>query len=212
MPCTRKPPSSRRCAPNGGARPTAVRAQDGHVVLTVKDNQPTLATDLAALFVDPVTSVAQAQTDDAHRGRREQRCLRVSTDLTAYLATCSPWPEIAQVAQLTRNVHRKGKRRSETVYLITTLAPEQASAQRLLELVRGHWHIENRLHYVRDVTFGEDRSRLRTGHAPHLLAALRNLVITLIHRSGSDQIAASRRAFAYHPERALALLLPKSAA
>ena len=68
------------------------------------------------------------------------------------------------------------------------------------------------MHYVRDVTFGEDRSRLRTGHAPQALAALRNLVITLIHRSGSSEIAASRRAFACHPRRAFNLLLTAPAA
>src|ERR1700730_14450041 len=54
-------------------------------------------------------------------------------------------------------------------------------------------------HYVGDVTFAEDRSRIRIGHAPQLLAACRNLVITLIHRSGSSHIAASRRSFSYHP-------------
>ena len=73
--------------------------------------------------------------------------------------------------------------------------------------MRGHWHIENRLHYVRDVTFGEDRSRLRTRAAPQILAALRNLTITLLHRSGATNLAAARRAFAYHPRRALRLLL-----
>jgi predicted transposase YbfD/YdcC len=192
----------------------AVRAAGGHVVLTVKDNQPTLVADLATLFADPLTTVAEAETLDWCRGRREWRRLRVSTELNAYLATDSAWPEIAQVAQLTRSVVALGPRgvpvarRSETVYLITTLSPEQASPHRLLELVRGHWHIENRLHYVRDVTFGEDRSRLRTGNAPQILAALRNLVITLIHRCGSCDIAAARRAFAYHPHRALALLVP----
>ena len=61
---------------------------------------------------------------------------------------------------------------------------------------------------MRDVTFGEDRSRLRTGHAPQILAALRNVALTLIHRTGSRQIAASRRTFAAHPDRAFALLLP----
>jgi predicted transposase YbfD/YdcC len=71
----------------------------------------------------------------------------------------------------------------------------------------GHWHSENRLHDVRDVTFGEDRSQLRSGAAPQILAAFRNLAITLIHRSGSSDIAASRRAFAYHPRRASRLLL-----
>lgn len=190
----------------------AIRAQGGHVVLTVKDNQPTLAADLAALFTDPLTRVQQAQTVDRHRGRSEIRRIWVSPDLTAYLATQSPWPEIAQVAMLTRTVTEKRATRQETVYLITTLSPAHASPERLLALVRGHWHIENRLHYVRDVTFGEDRSRLRTGNAPQLLAALRNLAITLIHRSGSSEIAASRRAFAYHPRRALALLLTPPAA
>ncbi len=196
----------------------AIRAAGGHVVLTVKDNQPTLAADLATLFADPLTRVCEAETLDCHRGRRERRRLRVSSDLTAYLATDSPWPDIAQVAHLTRTVETRGTTgapatvRTETVSLITTLPAEHASPARLLDLVRGHWHIENGLHYVRDVTFGEDRSRLRTGNAPQILAALRNLVITLIHRSGSHEIAASRRAFAYHPRRALALLLPSPAA
>jgi predicted transposase YbfD/YdcC len=195
----------------------AVRAQQGHVVVTVKDHHPGLAADLAALFADPLTQVRTAETLDCQRGRRERRHMRVSSDLTQYLATDCGWPDIAQVAQLTRSVATrrangapgtKATTRSETVYLITTLPPAHASPQRLLALVRGHWRIENSLHYVRDVTFGEDRSRLRSGNAPHILAALRNLVITLIHRSGSRCIAASRRAFAYHPHRALALLIP----
>jgi predicted transposase YbfD/YdcC len=186
----------------------AIRAAGGHVVLTVKANQPTLAADLATLFAHPLTLVREASTLDCHRGRREWRRLRVSSDLTAYLAQHSPWPDIAQVGQLTRCVATTttGTWRAEIVYLITTLPPEQASPHRLLELVRGHWHIENGLHGVRDGTFGEDRSRVCTGHAPQILAALRNLVITLIHRSGSQEIAASRRHFAYHPEHALALL------
>jgi predicted transposase YbfD/YdcC len=187
----------------------AIRAQGGDVVLTVKEHQPTLAADVAALFADPLTTTTQAQTLDQQRGRRELRQITVSTDLAPYLATHSPWPDSAQVARLIRRVTMTatGLTRQKTVYLITTLTPTQASPQRLLDLVRGHWHSENRLHYVRDVTFGEDRSRLRSGAAPQVLAALRNLVITLIHRTGSRDIAASRRAFAYHPKRALALLL-----
>src|SRR5207245_10870772 len=120
-------------------------------------------------------------------------------------------PPVAQVAQLPRPVTIKntGQTRTETVYLIPTLSREQASPQRFLELVRGHWGIENRSHYVRDVTFLEDRSRLRTGNAPQILAALRNLAITLLHRSGTSQISSARRSFAYHPEQALALLCPK---
>jgi predicted transposase YbfD/YdcC len=186
----------------------AIRAQGGEVVLTVKDNQPTLATDLATLFADPLTPTQQAQTADRHRGRREVRRIWVTTALNAYLATCSPWRDIAQVAKLTRTVTDVRGRREETVDLITTLSPAHASPHRLLDLVRGHWRIENSLPYVRDVTFGEDRSRLRTGHAPQILAALRNLAITLIHRCGSQAIAATRRWLAFHPAHALALLLP----
>ena len=185
----------------------AIRAQGGHIVLTVKDNQPTLAADLALLFADPCTPTTYAQTVDRHRGRCEVRQIWGSTALGPYLATGSVWSEIAQVAMLRRTVTSKHATSQETVYLITTLSPAQADPQRLLDLVRGHWRIENSLHYVRDVTFGEDRSRLRSGNAPQILAALRNLVITLIHRVGSSLIAASRRRFSHHPAHALALLL-----
>jgi len=93
------------------------------------------------------------------------------------------------------------------VYLITDLTSIQASPRRLLDLERGHWSIENRVHSVRDVSFGEDRSRLRSGSAPQIRAALRHLAITLIHRRGSSPIAASRRRFASHPREAFSLLL-----
>src|SRR5205085_9024942 len=115
-------------------------------------------------------------------------------------------PHLGQVAQLTRRVTKAGTT-TEVVYLITTLAPAKASPERLLSLNRGHWSIENRSHYVRDVSFGEDRSRLRTGHAPQILAACRNLAITLIHRHGSCHIKATRRHFASCPQQALALLI-----
>lgn len=98
------------------------------------------------------------------------------------------------------------------VHLITPLTPAESSPQRLLLLVHGHWRIENASHYVRDVIFGEDRSRLRCGHAPQILATLRNLAITLIHRQGSSQIAATRRRFASHPREAFRLLLPSNPA
>jgi predicted transposase YbfD/YdcC len=172
--------------------------------LTVKENQPTLYTDLQTYFSDPEASYEQEQTVDRHKGRVEVRQIRVTTSMNAYLAC---WPGLAQVAQLKRSVTTAGKRSEAVVYLITNLPPLQASPGRLLHLIRGHWRIENGLHYVRDVTFQEDRSQLRTGHAPQILAALRNLVITLIHRQGSTQIAVTRRWFAFHPEKALAVLL-----
>jgi len=173
-------------------------------VLTVKGNQPTLYADLATYFADPQARYLQAETVDRRRGRLEVRTIKVSTEMNAYLAPA--WPFVAQVAQLTRTVTKAGTTTSKVVYLITTLSASKASPDRLLDLNRGHWSIENRSHYVRDVSFKEDRSRLRTGNAPQILAAFRNLAITLIHRFGSSQIAATRRHFASCPQEALALL------
>lgn len=184
-----------------------IHAQQAETVLTVKGNQPTLYADLATYFADPLACYLQAETSDRRRGRREVRSIKVTTEMNTYLAP--GWPYIAQVAQLRRSVTKADKITTEVVYLITTLSPAKASPQRLLDLVRGHWSIENRLHYVRDVSFREDRSRLRTGNAPQIMAALRNLAITLIHRSGSSQIAATRHHFASCPHEALALLLSR---
>jgi predicted transposase YbfD/YdcC len=176
----------------------------GETVLTVKGNQPTLYADLQTYFADPQAQYLQAQTIDRRRGRTEVRTIKVSTEMNAYLAPT--WPFIAQVAQLTRTVTKAGQTTTEVVYLITTLLPTKASPQRLLDLNRGHWSIENGSYYVRDVTFGEDHSCLRTGNAPQIMAAFRNLAITLIHRSGSSHIRATRRHFASCPQQALPLL------
>ncbi len=119
------------------------------------------------------------------------------------------WPSLAQVGQLTRTVSTKKKEQvsTEVVYLITSLPSAAAPPARLAALVRDYWGIENKRHYVRDVTFREDRSRLRTGSAPQILACLRNLVITLLHRAGHNAIAAARQHFAAHPAPALAFLV-----
>jgi predicted transposase YbfD/YdcC len=185
-----------------------VDALKGKSVLTVKNNQPALYADLALYFADPHASFEQFSTLDRHRGRIEERCIRVSSEMNAYLLD---WPLIQQVAEVRRTVtvRNTGKTTEEVVYLITALCSQEASPQRLLALVRGHWGIENSSHYVRDVTFGEDRSRLRSGHAPQILATLRNLAITLIHRQGFSQIAATRRHLASFPAQAFDLLLPK---
>ncbi|GAC1469772.1 MAG: ISAs1 family transposase [Ktedonobacteraceae bacterium] len=183
----------------------------GKTLLTVKNNQPMLYADLATYFADPHASCEHSFTLDRHRGRIERRSIRVSSEMNSYLAD---WPLIQQVAELTRTVtvRTTGKTSHEVVYLITPLTAQEATPQRLLELVRGHWSIENSSHYVRDVTFGEDRSRLRSGQAPQIMATLRNLAITLIHRQGSSQIAATRRHFASHPRLAFRFLLPTKSA
>ncbi len=116
------------------------------------------------------------------------------------------FPYVAQVCRIERTVTelKSGTQRQETVFALTSLPPEQASPQRLLELNRGHWSIENRSHYVRDVTFDEDRSRIRVGHGPAVMAALRNFAIALARLHGFTNIASALRAFAHQPRRALA--------
>jgi hypothetical protein len=113
------------------------------------------------------------------------------------------------VARVERSIKyvKSGKTYSEVVYLITSLSPEQASPERLLALNRGHWEIENRLHFVRDVTFGEDLSQIRKGAGPRMMATLRNLAISLLrlYREASG-IAKALREMAAQPHLALALM------
>ena len=91
-------------------------------------------------------------------------------------------------------------------YGITSLTPEEASPERLLKLNRMHWGIENSLHWVRDETFREDRSQIRTGNAPRVMATLRNLAITILRRCGATNIAKTLRSFAYNTPLALTLI------
>jgi len=100
----------------------------------------------------------------------------------------------------------KGKVTTETVWAITSLGPKRASAQRLLAIARGHWDIENRLHWVRDMSLGEDSCRVRTGAAPEILAALRNTGLWLMRSSGLTAIASALRLHAAKPLEALRLV------
>jgi hypothetical protein len=128
----------------------------------------------------------------------------VDADLAAYLA----WPGARQVFQVQRRVvvPATGEVREETVYGISSLGREQADAWRLARSVRQHWHIENRSHWVRDVTLGEDASRVRTAPIPQVLAALRNVVIGLLHAHGRPHIKAATLDLQANPWEALALL------
>jgi hypothetical protein len=92
------------------------------------------------------------------------------------------------------------------VYAVTSLTFAKASPTRLADLIRGHWGIENGLHYVRDVTFAEDASRLRTGNGPQIMACLRNLAIGALSRAGPVNLAAALRHHARDPARPLATL------
>lgn len=175
----------------------------GDYLLVVKENEPHLHQALAWYFNDPGSSDRSAHTRERCRGRIECRRIRVTSELSDYLAY---WPGIQQQAELTRTVQRKEQIQEETVYLITSLSPEVADPERLLDLARGQWSIESR-HWIRDCVFGEDRSCLRTGNGPQIMAALRNLAISLIRRQGTRRITATRRHFAAHPSKALRILL-----
>jgi hypothetical protein len=127
-----------------------------------------------------------------------------STALNDY----AQFPYVAQVCRIERHVTElaSGKQRHETVFGVTSLPPGQADPPRLLQLNRGHWGIENRSHYVRDRTYDEDRSRIRVGHGPAIMASLRNFAIALARLHGFTNIASALRAFAHQPCRALAAI------
>lgn len=101
---------------------------------------------------------------------------------------------------------RKNKDTIETVYGITSLSPAYASPERILALNRGQWSIENKLHWVRDVTFDEDRSQIRTGIGPRVMASLRNLVISIFRKCGATNIAKTLRGSAFKTHLALGLI------
>jgi predicted transposase YbfD/YdcC len=115
---------------------------------------------------------------------------------------------VGQVFRIVRNVKhcKSGKKRQETVYGISSLRPERADAGKIGEVVRGHWEIENRLHWVRDVTFDEDRSQVRTGSGPRILASLRNFTISCLRPAGFTNIAQGLRQLAWRWEWPLTLL------
>jgi len=147
-------------------------------------------------------------TYDKGHGRIEQRAIRTTTALNAWL----DFPHVGQVCQIERRVTsiKTGKQRTERIFCITDLTPEQAGPEQLLALNRGHWRIENSLHWVRDVIFDEDRCQVRKGHGPQVLACLRNAIIGLLRRvicQSRMSIASATRYFAANPAQALALFL-----
>ena len=154
-------------------------------------------------------SIAARCEPKVRHGRQEERRLWVLHDpeVNAYL----DWPHLAQVGRLERRriTVRQGRAVTSEVqvtYLITSAPPDRAAAARLLRANRGHWGIENRTHYVRDVTFDEDRSQIRSGAAPQAFAVAKNLSIALLRRAGWDNIAAALRSYAGRPHQAVALV------
>jgi predicted transposase YbfD/YdcC len=130
-----------------------------------------------------------ATTLDKGHGRRERRTLKATTALNEYL----DWPGVAQVGQVESEVVKDGKTTHETRYFITSVSRAVGNAGQLLRWVRGHWSIENRSHYVRDVTLGEDSSRIRKRSGPQVMAALRNATISFLRTMGATNVAEATR-------------------
>jgi len=180
-----------------------VDQRDAHYVLTVKRNQPHLHAQLAAL---PWREVPVGdQTRDRGHARAERRTVRVTAVATGLL-----FPHAAQAVQIIRRRRPlTGKKRwsTETVYAVTSLDATQASPADLADIIRGHWTIEDRLHWVRDVVFDEDRSQVRTRNGPRTMASLRNLAVTVLRLAGVTNIAAALRHHARRPNRPLQTIM-----
>jgi predicted transposase YbfD/YdcC len=185
----------------------------GDYVWVVKDNQPQLREDIAALF-EPETCAPgfsptakdfdTAETCEKGHGRIERRTLTSSSMLKGYI----DWPHAEQVFRLQRRFVRitDGLVQEETNYGVTSLTVVEADAQQLLRTVREHWGIENGLHYRRDETLREDRCRL-TGQGAHAMAIINNLVLGLLLRQGIVNLPDARRCYDANPEEAVKLLL-----
>ncbi len=130
-----------------------------------------------------------ATTLDKGHGRLERRTLKATTALNEYL----DWPGVAQVGQVESEVVRDGNTTHDTRYFITSVSRSVSDAGQLLKWVRGHWSIENRSHHVRDVTMGEDASRVRKLSGPQIMAAFRNAAVGFLRTMGGPT---SQRRFA----------------
>ena len=175
----------------------------GDYLFIVKTNQQDLYGNIELCFDRPVVDqpYAYAQTEDWHGNRLEVRRLWVTDALTRYLE----WPGHRQVIKVESTRWIKGKETTQVRYAITSLGPD-VPADKLLGFIRGHWGIENRVHYVRDTTMGEDASQVRTGAAPQVMAAVRNVAINLLRLSGAQNIAHAFRENAWKPNAFFATL------
>ena|SRR5437879_2103682 len=189
---------------------TIVHVMGGFYSIPIKDNHPAVRQDLILFFEDEGTDRSEFQnykeTNKGH-GRLETREIWTSTQMNEFFA--KDWAGIAQVYMIKRTVKEKGEERIEIVYGITDLPRKKANAERLLQLNRKHWAIENRLHYRRDVTLGEDASQVRTKGAPEVLAALNGGLLALMDFFGIKNVAKQMRRFCKYPREALQLLLGK---
>lgn len=186
-----------------------IRGPGGHYLMVVKANQPELLAVIATVFAEPplalaTDAAASVATRDQGHGRLDVRTLARRAALNDYL----DWPEVGQVRRRAcQRVHlTTGVIAAEVSYGVTSLTPAEATAAHVEALGRGHWTSENRVHRVRDATWGEDAGHVRRGHAPQALAALRNGLLSLLRSLGWTQIADATRHDGASAPRAIALL------
>jgi predicted transposase YbfD/YdcC len=173
-----------------------------HYLMIVKSNQPKLLARIQALPWAQVPLTHSEDSQPAH-GRVETRTLKVLTTVRGI-----GFPHARQVIQITRDriAVATGERSHEIVYAICSVAFDHAHPRVIAAWLRDHWSIENAVHWVRDVTFDEDRSTVRTGTAPQVMASLRNTALNLHRLSGADNIAEACRVTAFSADRGLNLL------
>ena len=166
-----------------------VKDRQAHYHFTVKGNQSQLLDDITLYFRD--RKEPDFVTVDSEHGRIEIRKIWTTDRLNTYL----DFPHVGQafVIERERIDKKSGKQSTELAYGITSRAPEQADAQRVLETNRGHWSIENGCHYIIDWNFDEDRSQIRTGHGPENITRLRRFAVGIIKSKGVRSVAQKMR-------------------
>jgi predicted transposase YbfD/YdcC len=187
-----------------------VHAYKSYYLVIAKDNQPTVRKDLEDFFADKELDGGEweyAKKVQKGHGRLEVREIWTSTQMNEWFA--KEWAGIAQIFLIRRSVKEGEKERVEYVYGFTNLSRKKANAKRLLELNQQHWKIENRLHYRRDVTLGEDACQVRIQGAPQSLAALNGGILALMDWLDVNNVASQMRHFCAKPQEALQLLLGK---
>lgn len=170
---------------------SAIIEKDGDYLFRVKDNQPDLQDNIHVTFAsDPAlraVDIESAATVEKGHGRIERRQIEISREAVAWIG----WPGLQQIARITRTREIKGKPSEEVAYFITSLPRETHGPEELLEIARRHWHIENGLFHVRDVTWREDQSRLSQKNAAQTLSLLRSQAIGLFRRAGWNNMQAA---------------------
>lgn len=166
------------------------RERKAHYHFTVKGNQATLFEDIKLYFQDRQEPDFMTYDPPDH-GRIETRNIWTTTELNAYL----DFPHVQQSFLIERESveKRTGQTSHDIAYGITSRTPEQADAQQLLAINRGHWSIENSCHYILDWNFDEDRSRIRTGYGPENISRLRRFAIGVIKSKGVRSVAQKMR-------------------